>query len=137
MIALVRPWAEPMARNAAFSVWRSGRPKETLEAPRHMFTPSSSRIISIASSVMRTACGSAPTVIASGSSTTSSGGMPWSPQTETILRAISRRFSAVSGMPVSSFVRPITAAPCLATIGRITSRRSSSPVTELTRALPS
>ena len=37
----------------------------------------------------------------------------------------------------SAFASPITAAPCLATIGRIASSRSSSPVTELTSALPS
>src|SRR6478752_4671970 len=37
----------------------------------------------------------------------------------------------------SSFARPITAAPCFATSGRIASSRSSSPVTELTSAFPS
>ena len=37
----------------------------------------------------------------------------------------------------SSLARPITAAPCRATSGRIASSRSSSPVTELTSALPS
>src|SRR5215216_5379897 len=40
-------------------------------------------------------------------------------------------------MPVSSLARPITAAPCLATSGRISSSRSSSPVTEFTSGLPS
>src|SRR5215470_4148300 len=35
-----------------------------------------------------------------------------------------------------SFARPITAAPCFATSGRIASSRSSSPVTELTSAFP-
>src|SRR3954471_820430 len=50
---------------------------------------------------------------------------------------MSSRCCGVSGMPVSSLARPITAAPCLATKGRISSRRSSSPVTELTSALPS
>ena len=39
-------------------------------------------------------------------------------------------------MPVSSFATPITAAPRSATIGSTTSRRSSSPVTELTSGLP-
>src|SRR4051812_18712880 len=37
----------------------------------------------------------------------------------------------------SAFASPITAAPCFATIGRIASSRSSSPVTELTSAFPS
>ena len=48
----------------------------------------------------------------------------------------SRRRSGSIGMS-SSFASAITAAPCFATIGRIASSRSSSPVTELTSALPS
>ena len=102
-----------------------------------MFTPSSSRIRLIVSSVVVTASVSAPTVMASGSITTSSGGMPWSPATDTILRAMSSRCCGVSGMPVSSLASPITAAPWRATSGRISSSRSSSPVTLLTSALPS
>ena len=84
-----------------------------------------------------TASVAAPTVIASGSITTSSGGMPKSPATLTIFVAISSRCCGVSGIPVSSFASPITAAPYLATSGRISSSRSSSPVTEFTSALPS
>ena len=102
-----------------------------------MFTPSSSRIRLIVSSVVVTASVSAPTVMASGSITTSSGGMPWSPAADTILRAMSSRCCGVSGMPVSSLASPITAAPWRATSGRISSSRSSSPVTLLTSALPS
>ena len=83
-----------------------------------------------------TARGSAPTGMASGSITTSSGGMPWSPAADTILRATSSRRSGSIGIS-SSLASAITAAPCRATIGRIRSSRSSSPVTELTRALPS
>jgi hypothetical protein len=110
MIALVSPAAIAIGRNAAFSACRSGSPKDTLDAPRHMFTPSSSRIRLIVSSVVRTADGSAPTVMASGSMTTSSRAMPKSAAAVTIVRAHSRRFSGVSGMPVSSFASPITAA---------------------------
>ena len=76
MIALVRPAAIAIGRNAAFSTWRWGRPNETFEAPRHMLTPSSSRIRRIVSSVTVTASVSAPTVIASGSITMSSGAIP-------------------------------------------------------------
>ena len=76
MIALVRPAAIAIGRNAAFSTSRCGSPNETFDAPRHMFTPSSSRIRLIVASVVRTACGSAPTVIASGSITTSSRAIP-------------------------------------------------------------
>ncbi len=84
-----------------------------------------------------TASVAAPTVIASGSMITSSVAIPWSLAALTILRAHSSRFCGVSGMPVSSLARPMTAAPCLATSGRISSRRSSSAVTELTSARPS
>ena len=76
MIALVSPAAIAIGRNAAFSTWRSGRPNETFDAPRHMFTPSSSRIRRIVASVVVTASVSAPTVIASGSITTSCAGIP-------------------------------------------------------------
>ena len=108
-----------------------------MDAPSDMLTPSSARIRRIASSVVETASVSAPTVIASGSITTSEGGIPWSPAALTILVAISSRCWGVSGIPVSSLASPITAAPCLATSGRISSSRSSSPVTEFTSALPS
>ena len=110
MIALVRPAAIAIGRNPALSAWRSGSPNETLEAPRDMFTPSSSRIRLMVVSVVLTAVGSAPTVIASGSITTSSRAIPKSAAAETILRAHSRRFSGVSGIPVSSLASPMTAA---------------------------
>ena len=117
-------------------MWRPGSPNEVLLAPQVMFTPRSSRISRTVSRNSVTARGSAPTGIASGSITTSCGGMPWSPATETILRATSSRRSGSIGIS-SSLARPITAAPWRATIGRIRFSRSSSPVTELTSALPS
>jgi len=92
MIALVSPAAMAMGRNAALSTWRWGRPNETLEAPRHMLTPSSSRMRLIVFRVIVTASVSAPTVMASGSMTTSSGAIPWSLAADTILRAHSSRF---------------------------------------------
>src|SRR5262249_18222876 len=137
MIALVSPAAIAIGRKPAFRTWRCGRPKETFDAPRHMLTPSSARIREIVASVVVTASVSAPTVIASGSMITSSVAIPWSLAALTILRAPSRRFCGVSGMPVSSLARPITAAPWRATSRRISSRRSSSAVTELTNARPS
>ena len=76
MIAEVNPAAIAIGRNAALRARRCGSPKETFEAPTHMFTPSSSRIIRIARSVVLTASVSAPTGIASGSITTSSGLIP-------------------------------------------------------------
>ena len=76
MIALVSPAAIAIGRNAAFSACRSGSPNDTFDAPSDMFTPRFSRISRIASSVIVTASVAAPTVIASGSIRTSSGGMP-------------------------------------------------------------
>src|ERR1019366_3727562 len=119
MIALVNPAAIAIGSKPALSTWRWGRPKDTLDAPRHMLTPSSSRIRQIVASVIVTASVAAPTVMASGSMITSSVAIPWSLATLTILRAHSRRCSGVSGIPVSSLARPITAALYLATSGRI------------------
>ena len=74
------------------------------EAPSVMLRPNSSRIRLIVSSVVTTACGSAPTVIASGSMTMSSSGISYSPWTISTRRLqISSRSPAVWGMPVSSF----------------------------------
>ena len=79
------------------------------------------------SSVTFTAVGSAPTVIASGSMTMSSAGMPYSSvATRRILPVRSRRSCAVAGMPVSSLASAMTAAPWRLTSGRISSIRSSS-----------
>ena len=137
MIALVRPACIAMARNPAPSAARPGMPNETLEAPRVMLRPSSSWISSMVRRVVRTSDVSAPTGIASGSITMSSTGMPYSPTAmSTIFLVISSRRSGSSGISSSSLGRAITAAPCRATIGRIASSRSRSPVTELTSALP-
>ena len=76
MIALVSPWLAAIERNAAPSVSRPGRPNDVFDAPQVMFTPSSSRISLTVSRKSVTARGSAPTGIASGSISTSSGGMP-------------------------------------------------------------
>ena len=54
----------------------------------------------------------------------------------TIFFATAKRTSGSSEIPVSSFEIAITAAPCFFTSGSTDSRRSSSPVTELTSALP-
>ncbi len=136
MIALVSPWLCAIARNVAPSAWRPGIANDVFEAPQVVLTPSSSRSRCSVSTNAVTARGSAPIGIASGSMITSSGGIPWSPAAETIFFAIASR-SAGSILISSSFASPITAAPCRATIGRIASSRSSSPVTELTSALPS
>jgi hypothetical protein len=76
MIALVSPWLAAIARKPAPRTWRPGRPNEVFDAPQVVFTPSSSRSSRSVSMKSVTARGSAPTGIASGSITTSSGGMP-------------------------------------------------------------
>ncbi len=53
-----------------------------------------------------------------------------------ILPASARRASAVAGMPSSSIVRPITAAPRSLTSGSTRCSDFSSPLTELTSGLP-
>src|SRR4029453_14789515 len=57
MIALVRPTHDATARNAAPRACRLGRPNDTFDAPSVMFSPNSSRISRIVSSVVSTACG--------------------------------------------------------------------------------
>jgi hypothetical protein len=138
MMALVRPAEIAIGRNAAPMVCRSGMPNETLDAPSVMFTPNSSRSVAIVSSVLSPSVVSAPTGMASGSMTMSSMAMPYRPvATSMTLRASSTRRRGSSGISSSSLGRAMIAAPCLATSGRIASSRSSSAVTELTRALPS
>ena len=74
--------------------------------------------------------------MSSGSTTTSSRGIPWSAARSTIRLATANRTSGSSEIPVSSFEIATTAAPYFFTSGRTRSSRSSSPVTELTSALP-
>src|SRR5262245_9101019 len=76
------------------------------------------------------------TGMTSGSTTTSLAGMPWSAARSTIFFATAKRTSGSSEIPVSSFEIATTAAPYFRISGSTASRRSSSPVTELTRALP-
>ena len=122
---------------AAPSASRRGMPNETLDAPRVMFRPNSSRISAIVSRVLPTSVESAPTGMASGSMTMSSIGISYSPTAMSrILRVMSRRLRGSSGISSSSLGSAITAAPCRLTSGRMASSRSRSPVTELTSALP-
>ena len=72
----------------------------------------------------------------SGSTTMSSRGIPWSAARSTIRFATAYRTSGSIEMPVSSLEIATTAAPYFFTSGRTRSRRSSSPGTELTSALP-
>src|SRR5262249_41271141 len=66
MMALVRPAEIAIGRNAAPMVWRSGMPNETVDAPRVMFTPHSSRRNPVVSNVFSPTVVSAPTRIDTG-----------------------------------------------------------------------
>ena len=136
VIAEVRPLAIAIARNAPLMPSRSGSPKLTFEAPQVVFTPSSSRSRPRSRNTWRPAVAIAPIGITSGSTMTSSRGIPWSAARSTIRFATANRTSGSSEIPVSSLEIATTAAPYLRTSGRTRSRRSSSPVTEFTRALP-
>ena len=62
--------------------------------------------------------------------------MPWSAARSTIFFATAKRTLGSSEMPVSSLEMATTAAPYFLMSGSTDSRRSSSPVTELTSGLP-
>ena len=135
-MAEVRPALMAMVRNALLTPLRFGNPKLTLEAPQVLLTFSSSRRRRTMCMTCRPAWLMAPMGITSGSTTTSLWGMPWSAARSTIFLATSKRVSGSSEMPVSSLEIATTAAWRRATKGNTVSNRSSSPVTELTNALP-
>ena len=110
---------------------RLGRPKLMFEAPQVVLTPSSSRSRRTIRKTCWPAVGIAPIGMTSGSTMTSSRGMPWSAARSTICLATANRTSGSSEMPVSSFEIATTAAPYLLTSGSTRSRRSSSPVTRV------
>ena len=135
-IGQVKPLKTAMARKMALIDVRSGSPKEILESPSVWLTPRLSRISWRALIVSRPAWPSALMAIARGSMITSSRGIPNCSALSTISLAISRRFSASLGIPLSSIVSPMTAALWALTKGRICSSLCFSPLTELTRAFP-
>ena len=107
-----------------------------LDTPSTVFSPSSFFTRSRASRVWEAASCSAETVRVRQSIYTSSLRMPQDSARSKMRRAMSTRAWAVLGMPFLSRVRPTTAAPYFFTRGRMASRTSSSPFTELTMALP-
>ena len=136
VIAEVMPLAIAIGRNAALMPSRLGRPKLTFDAPQVVLTPSSSRRRRTSVKTWRPASARAPMGMTSGSTTMSEAGMPWSAARSTIRFATANRTSGSMLMPVSSLLIATTAAPYLRMSGRTRSRRSSSPVTELTSGLP-
>ena len=130
MIAEVMPEAIAIGRKAALMPWRFGRPKEMLEAPQVVLTPSSSRSRRTRAKTWRPAVAMAPIGMTSGSTTMSWAGMPKSAARSTIFFATAKRTSGSSEMPVSSLEMATTGTLYFFTSGRTRSSRSSSPVTE-------
>ena len=115
---------------------RSGSPNEMLLTPSTVRTSYSLFMRRIASRV-RTACSCcAPTVRVRQSTKMSCSGMPYFLAAEMILRAMRSLSSTVSGTPFLSTHSATIAAPYFAATGKMPSRESSSPLTELTIALP-
>ena len=136
VIAEVIPAAIAIGRKAALMPSRFGSPKLTFEAPQVVLTLSSSRRRRTSAKTCWPAWASAPIGMTSGSTTMSERGMPWSAARSTIRLATANRTSGSMLIPVSSLLIATTAAPYLRTSGRTRSRRSSSPVTELSSGLP-
>src|SRR3954451_17773446 len=136
VIAEVIPAAMAIGRNAPLMPSRFGRPKLTFDAPQVVLTRSSSRRRRTSWKTCWPACDSAPMGMTSGSTTMSERGMPWSAARSTIRFATANRTSGSIEIPVSSLLMATPAAPYLRTSGRTRSRRSSSPVTELSSGFP-
>ena len=124
-IARSSPASTQWCRKTEFRTLRAGRPmpKQTLETPSDVFTPGSSDLISRMPSIVSTADGfhsSSPVVSVnvSASKISSSGSIPCSSQTSSVIRwATSSLRSRVLAMPTSSIVSAISAAPCAIAIG--------------------
>ena len=113
-----------------------GSPKETLDTPRLVDTPSFCFIIVTAARVVAALVSSEDTVIVSGSTIMSFLSMPYSAALFTILCAILNLPSAVSGIPSSSIVRATTTPPYFLTRGKTAFMLLALPFTEFTIGLP-
>ena len=130
------PFSKAMVRNVRVTASRFGRPKEMLDTPRTVFSPSSVLTRCRASSVSLAPSCSAEAVKVRQSMYTSRFGIPSAVARSRIRLAMANRSAAFLGMPFSSSVSPTTAAPYFLTSGRIFCREASSPLTELTMGLP-
>ena len=136
IIGRSRPHSIAMVRKVLLIIALAGSPKLMLDTPRHVLSPSRSLTILKALRVSTTSFCCADTVSVRQSIITFSLGMPYSRHFVRIRSAIANLSYAVSGIPFSSKVRPTTAAPYFLTDGKILSMTASSPLTELTIALP-
>ena len=118
------------------TVSRCGKPNETFDTPKTVWTPSFSRTIRSASSVTFAASGSALTAMVRTSTNISFLSIPYAAAVSTIWRATANRPSAVAGMPFSSSVSATTTPPYFRTRGNTASIDAFLPFTELTKGLP-
>ena len=136
MIALVSPWLAAIARNAGAERLAAGQAERRVRRA----AASCSRRARRGSAGRSRGTASPPAAPRRPASRAGRSARPraGSRSRRRARRSSSRRPAAARGSIgiSSSFASPITAAPCFATIGRIASSRSSSPVTELTSALP-
>ena len=137
IIADVIPATIAIGKNALLIPCRFGSPKEILDAPHVVFTPSSSRRRRTSVNTCKPALPMAPTGITSGSTTMSCAGMPKSAARSTIFLATANLTSGSSEMPVSSLEIATTGTLYFLTSGNTSSSLSSSPVTELSSGRPS
>ncbi len=136
-MAAPRPASRAMAKKVADRIGRQGRPKEILLTPSTVARPSLSLTRRRVWMVSIARFCSAETVRVKQSMITSSRDKPTCSAAARISSATVNRSLAVSGMPLPSSARPMTAAPYFAAKGRTALRLLSSPFTELISTLPS
>ena len=123
-------------KKAWFSCSRLGRPKDTLETPRAVFTPRTCLAWQRVPRVTLAFSPPALTGMVRPSTSSSRRGMPSSSARRMIFWAMATRPSTVSGIPSSSSARHTRPPPYFFTRGRMAFRLSSLPLTELMRGLP-
>ena len=136
MMAAPSPHSMAMVKNAALMISLWGSPKDMLDTPSTVPTPSSSRMRRRVSRVVRAPLLSELTVMQSPSRMISSGPIPYSAARSMIFLPTARRPSAVSGMPDSSRQRPTATPPYFAISGNMRLMDSSLPLTELISGFP-
>ena len=136
MIGASKPCINAIASIFLLMIGLCGKPNDTLLTPNTVLTSSFSLTKRTALSVSLTSDCCAEAVTTKQSIKISSLGMPILTASSTIRLAISNLSSAVSGMPLSSKASPKMAAPYFLAIGKIFSRLSFLPFTELISGFP-
>ena len=134
-MGMFSPLVIAIVKKVLLSSGRLGSPKETLETPSAVFTPSV-RTMERARTVSETSACSADAVKTRVSIITLRRGIPYSSARLTMRCAIAKRSWAVRGTPRPSIVSPRTTAPYFFAIGKTRAITSSSPLTLLIRGTP-